>query len=384
VTARSVLGKIYESKAELPLALGKMINGDVYLADLSEMPHLLIAGSTGSGKSVGINMIISSLLFTKHPSEVKFVLIDPKKIELSFYNKLRRHYLAVSPDLDEEIVTIPQNAVVMLKSIEFEMERRYDKLAKAGVRNIVDYNKKISNPSTKPPDTESIKHHQLPYIIVIVDELADLMITAGKDVEEPITRLAQLARAVGIHLVLATQRPSVNVITGVIKANFSSRIAYQVATKIDSRTILDMNGAEQLLGKGDMLFMPTGSPKPIRIQNAFISTDEVEKIANYIYTQPAFSKPYYLPSIYEKKSSKSGSYFAELDPMFQDAARKIVLSQVGSVSYLQRKLKLGYSRAARIMDQLEEAGIVGPNEGSKTRQVLIENEQQLETLLRAL
>ncbi|UCH65497.1 MAG: DNA translocase FtsK 4TM domain-containing protein, partial [Ignavibacterium sp.] len=248
VNARSVLSKIHESKVDLPLALGKTINGDVFISDLSQMPHLLIAGSTGSGKSVGINMIISSMLYTKHPSEVKFILIDPKKIELSFYNKLRRHFLAVSPDLDEEIITAPQNAILLLKSVESEMEKRYDMLAKAGVRNIVDYNAKVSNLQTKPGDSEIIKHHPLPYLIIIVDELADLMITAGKEVEEPITRLAQLARAVGIHLVLATQRPSVNVITGVIKANFSARIAYQVATKIDSRTILDMNGAEQLLG----------------------------------------------------------------------------------------------------------------------------------------
>jgi len=384
VTARSVLGKIYESKAELPLALGKTIDGNVFITDLSQMPHLLIAGSTGSGKSVGINMIISSLLFTKHPSEVKFILIDPKKIELSFYNNLRKHYLAVSPDLDEEIITIPQNAVLMLKSIENEMEKRYDKLAKAGVRNIVDYNKKVSDPKTKPHDTELIKHHHLPYLVVIIDELADLMITAGKEVEEPITRLAQLARAVGIHLVLATQRPSVNVITGVIKANFSARIAYQVATKIDSRTILDMNGAEQLLGKGDMLFLPTGSPKPFRIQNAFISTDEVERITNFIYPQDSYSKPYFLPSIYEKKSSKTGGFTADFDPMFEEAAQVIVRHQQGSVSLLQRKLKLGYSRAARIVDQLEEAAIVGPNDGSKARQVLIENEMQLETLLRTL
>jgi S-DNA-T family DNA segregation ATPase FtsK/SpoIIIE len=384
VTAGSVLGKIYESEAQLPLALGKTIDGNVFITDLSQMPHLLIAGSTGSGKSVGINMIISSLLFTKHPSEVKFVLVDPKKIELSFYNNLRRHYLAVSPDLDEEIITAPQNAVLVLKSIENEMEKRYDKLAKAGVRNIVDYNKKVSDPKTKPHDTELIKHHHLPYLVIIIDELADLMITAGKEVEEPITRLAQLARAVGIHLVLATQRPSVNVITGVIKANFSARIAYQVATKIDSRTILDMNGAEQLLGKGDMLFLPTGSPKPFRIQNAFISTDEVERITNYIYPQDSYSKPYFLPSIYEKKSSKGGGITEDFDPMFEEAAQVIVRHQQGSVSLLQRKLKLGYSRAARIVDQLEEAGIVGPNDGSKARQVLIENEMQLETLLRAL
>ena len=384
VNARAVLGKVKDSKMQLPLSLGKTISGDVYLTDLSLMPHLLIAGSTGSGKSVGINMIISSLLYSKIPADVKFILVDPKKIELSFYNKLRRHYLAVSPDIDEEIITLPQNAVLMLKSVEIEMEKRYDRLAKAGVRNIVDYNKKVDNPKTKPHDTESIKHHHLPYLIVIIDELADLMITAGRDVEEPITRLAQLARAVGIHLVLATQRPSVNVITGLIKANFSSRIAYQVATKIDSRTILDMNGAEQLLGRGDMLFLPTGSPKPIRIQNAFISTDEVESITNYVYSQPSYSKLYYLPSIYEKKKGSSPGFSADLDPMFEEAAKVIVRHQQGSVSLLQRKLKLGYSRAARIVDQLEDAGIVGPNDGSKARQVLVENEEQLETVLRSL
>lgn len=384
VNARSVLAKVHETKAELPIALGKTISGDVYVADLSKMPHLLIAGSTGSGKSVGINMIITSLLYTKHPSEVKFCLVDPKKIELSFYNKLRRHYLAASPDLNEEIITEPQNAILMLKSVEYEMERRYDKLSKAAVRNIVDYNKKVSNPDTKPKDTETMKHYPLPYIIVIVDELADLMITAGREVEEPITRLAQLARAVGIHLVLATQRPSVNVITGVIKANFSARIAYQVATKIDSRTILDMNGAEQLLGRGDMLFLPTGSPKPIRIQNAFISTEEVERITNYIYSQPAFSKPYQLPSLYDKKKSSISNSADDLDERFEEAARIIVRYQQGSVSFLQRKLQLGYSRAARIMDQLEEAGIVGPNDGSKARTILVENEEQLETILRSL
>jgi S-DNA-T family DNA segregation ATPase FtsK/SpoIIIE len=384
VNARSVLARISESEMELPMAFGKTISGDVYVSDLSKMPHLLIAGSTGSGKSVGINMIVSSLLYTKLPSEVKFVMVDPKKIELSFYNKLRKHYLAVSPDLDEEIITNPQNAVLALKSVEYEMEKRYDKLAKAGVRNIVDYNKKVLDPKTKPHDTETIKHHQIPYIIVVVDELADLMITAGKEVEEPITRLAQLARAVGIHLVLATQRPSVNVITGVIKANFSSRIAYQVATKIDSRTILDMNGAEQLLGRGDMLFLPTGSPKPIRIQNAFISTDEVEKITNYVYSQQAYSKPYFLPSLYEKKKDAASGYLQDLDPMFEEAARVIVRHQQGSVSLLQRRLKLGYSRAARIVDQLEEAGVVGPNDGSKARSVLVENEEQLETILRSI
>lgn len=384
VNARSVLGKIGESKYELPLALGKTINGEVYITDLSKMPHLLIAGSTGSGKSVGINMIIASLLYTKHPSEVKLIMIDPKKIELSFYNNLRKHYLAVSPDLEEEIITNPQNAVLLLKSVEFEMEKRYDKLAKAGVRNIVDYNHKVVDVKRRPKDTDEVKHHPIPYLIVIIDELADLMITAGKEVEEPIARLAQLARAVGIHLVLATQRPSVNVITGVIKANFSARIAYQVATKIDSRTILDMNGAEQLLGKGDMLFLPSGSPKPIRIQNAFISTDEVERITNHIHLQQGYSKPYFLPSLYDKKKDKAGNFLSDLDPMFEDAARIIVRHQQGSVSLLQRRLKLGYSRAARIVDQLEEAGIVGPNDGSKARTVLIENEEQLETILRSL
>ena len=384
VNARSVLSKISESKHELPIALGKTINGDVYISDLAKMPHLLIAGSTGSGKSVGINMIIASLLYSKLPSEVKLIMIDPKKIELSFYNQLRKHFLAVSPDLEEEIITTPQNAVILLKSVEYEMEKRYDKLANAGVRNLVDYNVKVSDPKRKPADKEGMIHHPMPYLLVIIDELADLMITAGKEVEEPIARLAQLARAVGIHLVVATQRPSVNVITGVIKANFSARIAYQVATKIDSRTILDMNGAEQLLGRGDMLFLPTGMPKPIRIQNAFISTEEVERITNFIYSQKGYSKPYFLPSLYDKKKESSSGFLSDRDPMFEDAARVIVRHQQGSVSLLQRRLKLGYSRAARIVDQLEEAGIVGPNDGSKARAVLVDNEEQLETIIRSL
>lgn len=384
VRARSVISKIKEAKGELPLALGKTISGDVYITDLAKMPHMLIAGSTGSGKSVGINMIINSLLYAKHPSDIKFVIVDPKKIELSFYKKLNKHYLAVSPDLDEEIITNPSNALLALKAVEYEMEKRYDKLAKAGVRNIVDYNKKVSNPKTRPKDTDEMKHHKLPYIIIIIDELADLMITSGKEVEEPIARLAQLARAVGVHLILATQRPSVNVITGVIKANFSARMAYQVATKIDSRTILDMNGAEQLLGSGDMLFLPGGMPKPIRIQNAFISTEEVEKVTNFIYAQQGFSKRYFLPSMYEKKKADAGNFLSDLDPMFEEAARVVVRHQQGSVSLLQRRLKLGYSRAARIVDQLEQAGIVGPSEGSKAREVIVENEEQLETILRSL
>ncbi|MFC2133509.1 DNA translocase FtsK [Bacteroidota bacterium] len=384
VRARSVVAKLKESKAELPLALGKTIAGDVYITDLAKMPHLLIAGSTGSGKSVGINMIITSLLYAKHPSDVKFILVDPKKIELSFYKRLSKHYLAVSSDIEEEIITNPQNALLVLKSVEYEMERRYDKLAKVGVRNIVDYNEKISDPARTPKNTDEMKHYKLPYIIVIIDELADLMLSSGKEVEEPIARLAQLARAVGIHLILATQRPSVNVITGVIKANFSARMAYQVATKIDSRTILDMNGAEQLLGSGDMLFLPGGAPKPIRIQNAFISAEEVEKITNFIYVQKGYSKRYYLPSMFEKKKKAESNFLNDLDPMFEDAARVIVRHQQGSVSLLQRRLKLGYSRAARIVDQLEMAGVVGPSEGSKAREVLVENDEQLEAVLRSL
>ncbi len=384
VRASSVLKRIKDSKDELPLALGKTISGEVYITDLAKMPHMLIAGSTGSGKSVGINMILNSLIYAKHPSDIKFVIIDPKKIELSFYKKLSKHFLAVSPDLEEEIITNPSNALLALKSVEYEMEKRYDKLAKIGVRNIIDYNKKVTNPKTRPKDTDEMKHHKMPYIVVIIDELADLMITSGKDVEEPIARLAQLARAVGIHLILATQRPSVNVITGVIKANFSARMAYQVATKIDSRTILDMNGAEQLLGMGDMLFLPGGMPKPIRIQNAFISTDEVEKITNFIYVQKGFSKRYFLPSLYDKRKEAAGDFMSDLDPMFEEAARVIVRHQQGSVSLLQRRLKLGYSRAARIVDQLEQAGIVGPSEGSKAREVIVESEEQLETILRSL
>ncbi|MCF8261358.1 MAG: DNA translocase FtsK [Melioribacteraceae bacterium] len=384
VSARSVLSKIKDSKAQLPLALGKTISGDIYITDLASMPHMLIAGSTGSGKSVGINMIITSLIYSKHPSEIKFVIIDPKKIELSFYGKLNKHYLAVSPDLDEEIITNPQNALLLLKSVEHEMEKRYDKLAKVGVRHIIDYNARISDPKKRPQDTDKMKHYKMPYLIVIIDELADLMMTSGKEVEEPIARLAQLARAVGIHLIVATQRPSVNVITGVIKANFSARIAYQVATKIDSRTILDMNGAEQLLGKGDMLFLPGGMPKPVRIQNAFISTEEVERVTNFIYVQEGFSKRFFLPSMFEKKASAQGSFLADIDPMFNDAAEVIVRHQQGSVSLLQRRLKLGYSRAARIVDQLEEAGIVGPSEGSKAREVLVETDDQLQLILKNL
>jgi len=384
VSARSVLDSLSNSDVALPIALGKTIIGEKYITDLATMPHLLVAGATGAGKSVGINMLITSLIYSKKPSEVKFVIIDPKKIELSFYRRLNKHYLAVSPDIDEEIITTPQNALLALKAVEYEMEKRYDKLAKLGVRHLVDYNKKMDNPKSVPKDTDKMKHYKLPYIVVVIDELADLMMTSGKEVEAPIARIAQLARAVGIHMVVATQRPSVNVITGVIKANFPARIAYQVATKVDSRTILDMNGAEQLLGKGDMLFLPGGVPKPIRMQNAFISTEEVEKITNYVYTQKGFSRRYLLPSLFEKKTAEQNNFLTDMDDMFQDAARVIVSHQQGSVSLLQRRLKLGYSRAARIVDQLEEAGIVGPSEGSKAREVYVDSEEALETIFRSL
>ncbi len=384
VSAKTILMEASKTKYELPLAMGKTITGEIFIADLAKMPHLLIAGATGAGKSVGINMMLASLLYTKHPSDVKFVIVDPKKIELSFYRKLTKHFLAVSPDIEEEVITVPQNALLVLKSLEIEMDLRYDKLAKVGVRSIVDYNNKISDPKRAPKNTETMKHYKLPYIVVVIDELADLMITAGKEVEEPIARIAQLARAVGIHLVVATQRPSVNVITGTIKANFPARIAYQTASRIDSRTILDSKGAEQLLGRGDMLFLPAGMPKPIRIQNAFISTDEVEALTNYIYTQKGYSKRYLLPSIYAKKKSKDQNLLSDMDPMLIDAARVIINHQQGSVSLLQRKLKLGYGRAARIVDQLEELGVVGPPEGSKAREVLIDTEEEFQMLLRGL
>ncbi len=376
--------KFRDSKFPLPIALGKTISGEVFVDDLSRMPHLLIAGATGSGKSVGINVILASFIYRIHPGDVKFVIIDPKKIELSLYAKLARHYLAVSPDVPqkEEILTTPANAVLALKSVELEMERRYDRLAAAGVRNLSDYNERLK--AGRLHDTETIKHRKLPYLIVVIDELADLMITAAREVEEPIARLAQLARAVGIHLVLATQRPSVDVITGVIKANFPARIAYQVASKIDSRTILDMNGAEQLLGNGDMLYLPPGSPKPVRIQNAFISTEEVESIVSHIAKQKGFSHPATLPSVFERRKAGGLTGNGSRDELFEEAARLVVRHQQGSVSLLQRRLKVGYSRAARLVDELEAAGIVGPFDGSKAREVLVETDEELTVILRSM
>ncbi|MFI5145128.1 MAG: DNA translocase FtsK, partial [Ignavibacteria bacterium] len=361
VKIRSVIGskKFSDSGYQLPIALGKTISGEVFIDDLAKMPHLLIAGSTGSGKSVGINTIITSLLYKLNPSDLKMILIDPKKIELNLYSKLRRHYLAVSKDIKETIVTTPQNSVLVLKGVELEMEKRYERLANATVRNIFDYNKKwnaglLKQEKADSQEGESVKHGKMPYLVVIIDELADLMITAAREVEEPIARLAQLARAVGIHLVLATQRPSVDVITGVIKANFSARIAYLVNSKVDSRTILDMNGAETLLGNGDMLYLPPGVGKPLRIQNPYISGDEVDKITDYIKGQKGFSRDFELPSVNTKKRSAYGNDY-ERDELFEEAARLIVRTQQGSTSFLQRRLKIGYARAARIVDELEEA-----------------------------
>jgi S-DNA-T family DNA segregation ATPase FtsK/SpoIIIE len=384
VTIRGIINsaKFRDSKALLPLAMGKTISGEVYVDDLTKMPHLLIAGATGSGKSVGINTLIVSLLYRLHPSDVKFVIIDPKKIELSLFKKLRAHYLAVSPDIDEEIITEPNNAVLILKSVELEMESRYNRLAAAGVRNVTDYNERFA--AGRLHNTETIRHRKIPYLIVVIDELADLMITAAREVEEPIARLAQLARAVGIHLVVATQRPSVDVITGVIKANFSARIAYQVSSKIDSRTILDMNGADQLLGNGDMLYLPSASPKPTRIQNAFISTDEVERIMNHIGKQKGYSSPFKLPSVLEKKRQSGVGGGVSEDELFEEAAHIVVRHQQGSVSLLQRRLKIGYSRAARLIDELEAVSIVGQFDGSKAREVLVETEAELETILKNL
>ncbi|MCX7879715.1 MAG: DNA translocase FtsK [Ignavibacteria bacterium] len=363
---------------KLPIILGKTISGEVYVDDLTKMPHLLIAGATGSGKSVGINTIIVSLIYKMSPQNLKFVIIDPKKVELSQYQQLLYHYLAVSTEIEDAIITEPHDAVHILKSLVAEMQIRYDILASVNQKNIAEYNKKVKDGVFKN-ETE-FEHRPLPYIIVVIDELADLMLTAGKEIETLIIRLAQLARAVGIHLVVATQRPSVDIITGLIKANFPARIAYLVASRVDSRTIIDTIGAEQLLGSGDMLFLPNGSPTPIRLQNAFLTTEEIERICDYIGNQKGFSKPYYLPAIDDGKGAKE-LVREGFDPLFAEAARLIVRYQQASVSMLQRRLKVGYNRAGRIMDELEIAGIVGPFDGSKGRTIKIKTEEELNDML---
>jgi len=365
-----------ETPMELPLILGKSIEGETVLQDLTKMPHVLIAGATGSGKSVGVNTFVAGLLYSVPPSLLKFVMIDPKKIELAAYARIASHYVAMPPEADDAIITDVSQALGTLKSCEKEMESRYDLLAKAEVRSIREYNKRFRAGGLDPEEN----HRLLPYIVVVVDELADLMMTAGKDIEGPIARLAQMARAVGIHLILATQRPSVDVITGLIKANFPARLAYQVASKIDSRTILDQNGAQGLVGNGDMLYM-LGS-KVIRLQGPFVSNEEIDRITGFIGDQEG-PGPYLLPSIEEDSgpASLAGGGGGPRDELFVEAAQIIVRAQQGSVSLLQRKLSVGYSRAARIVDQLEDAGIVGPFEGSKARQVLVEDEATLDEFL---
>jgi S-DNA-T family DNA segregation ATPase FtsK/SpoIIIE len=383
VSMRSVLAteKFQNTTMDLPIALGKTISNEVFIADLAKMPHLLVAGATGQGKSVGINAILVSLLYKRHPAELKFVLVDPKKVELTLFRKIERHFLAKLPGEADAIITDTKKVINTLNSLCIEMDQRYDLLKDAQVRNLKEYNAKFI--SRKIPNPE--KHRFLPFIVLIVDEFADLMMTAGKEVEMPIARLAQLARAVGIHLVIATQRPSVNIITGTIKANFPARLAFRVLSKIDSRTILDAGGADQLIGRGDML-LATGSDL-IRIQCAFVDTPEVEKISDFIGNQRGYPSAHMLPE-YEGDGAEGGASKDfdpdDRDPMFEDAARLIVLHQQGSTSLIQRKLKLGYNRAGRIIDQLEAAGIVGPFEGSKARDVLYPDEYSLERHLESL
>ncbi|WP_456425283.1 DNA translocase FtsK 4TM domain-containing protein [Rhodocaloribacter sp.] len=379
VRIRDVIGtaRFRDADFELPLIIGKTIEGEVFIQDLTKMPHILIAGATGSGKSVGVNAFITGLLYACPPSMLKFVMIDPKKIELQAYARIMDHFAAMPPGVDEPIITDFGQALSTLKSCEKEMELRYDRLSKARVRSLAEYNKRVREGRLSPEDG----HGLLPYIVVVVDELADLMMTAGKDIEGPIARLAQMARAVGIHLILATQRPSVDVITGLIKANFPARIAFKVATKIDSRTIIDRNGAEGLVGNGDLLFM-LGS-RLMRLQGPFVSMEEVDRLTHFIGDQPG-TGPYLLPDLEESPEAPGTTTNAEeRDDLFEEAARIIVRSGQGSVSLLQRKLSVGYSRAARIVDQLEDAGIVGPFEGSKARQVLVDDEFQLDELLRS-
>ena len=368
--------KFQNAEMELPLALGKTISNETFVVDFSKMPHLLMAGATGQGKSVGINSIITSLLYKKHPSEIKFILVDPKKVELTLFNKIERHYLAKLPDSDEAIITENKTVIKTLNSLCIEMEQRYDLLKNAMCRNIKEYNLKFKKRKLNPNDG----HKFLPYLVLVVDEFADLIMTTGKEVETPIARLAQLARAVGIHLLIATQRPSVNVITGLIKANFPARIAFRVTSKVDSRTILDSGGADQLIGRGDMLF--TQGNDLIRLQCGFVDTDEIEKITDIIGSQKGYSDAYILPEFIEEDKIQNNTVNIEdRDPLFREAAEVIVTAQQGSASLIQRKMKLGYNRAGRIIDQLEAAGIVGHFEGSKARSVLVKNLAELDQLL---
>ena len=382
VTARSVLGskKFQDCNFDLPVVLGKTISNEIFITDLAKMPHLLMAGATGQGKSVGLNVLLASLLYKKHPAHIKFVLVDPKKVELTLFNKIERHFLAKLPNSEEAIITDTRKVVYTLNSLCIEMDSRYDLLKEAGVRNIKEYNVKFTQRQLNPKKG----HKFLPYIVLVIDELADLMMTAGKEVEQPIARLAQLARAIGIHLVVATQRPSVNVITGLIKANFPARLSFRVTSKIDSRTILDTGGAEQLVGMGDML-LSMGSDM-IRLQCAFLDTDEVDDVCEFIGNQRGYSSAYYLPEFSgdEDSGDKADVDLGDRDVLFDDAARVIVNAQQGSTSLIQRKMKLGYNRAGRIMDQLEAAGIVGPFEGSKAREVFITDLNALEQLLKNL
>lgn len=361
--------KFKNHHGELVLGMGKTIGGEVFCADLTRMPHLLIAGATGSGKSVGINTMITSILYRVSPADVKFVLIDPKKLELTQYARLKDHYLAYCPDIDEIVITHPQNAILILRAVINEMEERYDMLARVGVRDIVSYNKKIRLFEETGQNPDGFR--KLPYLVVIIDELADLILTAAREVEEPITRLAQMARAVGIHLIVATQRPSVDILTGLIKANFPTRIAYQVATRPDSKVILDMYGAEKLIGNGDMLFLPPGTGKPVRLQNPYISSEDIEATIKHIRRQPKFP-PYELKLFREREeASVEATKKFQQDDLFEKAKEIVIRHQQGSVSLLQRKLKVGYARAGRLMDELEQAGVVGPGQGSKPRDVLL-------------
>lgn len=373
--------KFQEADMQLPVALGKTISNEIFVTDLAKMPHLLMAGATGQGKSVGLNAILVSLLYKKHPAYIKFVLVDPKKVELPLYNKIERHFLAKLPGDGEAIITDNTKVINTLNSLCVEMDNRYKLLQDAMVRNIVEYNARFLERKLNPQNG----HKFLPYIVVVIDEVADLMMTSGKEIETPVARIAQLARAIGIHLILATQRPSVNVITGIIKANFPARIAFRVTSKIDSRTILDANGADQLIGKGDMLY--SGGNEMIRLQCPFVDTPEVERIVEYISEQRAYSTAFILPDVKDESGEgRGGESFDpnERDALFEDAARVVVQNQIGSTSLIQRRLKIGYSRAGRLMDQLEDAGVVGPNLGSKAREVRIPDEISLEQFLNTL